>query len=86
MRRTKTFSKKSTASAQSSSTPSPVVPPVGRDPREAAVDPHAEAAREAAGVVLLADVRVVDVADLVLRVEVDEEAAVADGNVSGHRR
>jgi hypothetical protein len=37
-------------------------------------------------VVLLADVRVVDVAEDVIGVEVDQEAIVADGQVARHPR
>ena len=46
--------------------------------------PKRRSERETFGVILLADVREINVADLIFVVEVDEQAAVADGNVS-HR-
>ena len=44
----------------------------------------AEAAGACPGVIFLADVGEEDVADLVLAIEGDQEAAVADGDVTGH--
>src|SRR5262249_49129282 len=46
---------------------------------------NAKAARPRAGMVLLAHVREVNVADLILVVEGDEQFAVPDRNVTGHR-
>jgi hypothetical protein len=46
----------------------------------------AEAAGAGAGVVLLADVRKVDVADLVLVIERHQQPSVPDGNVTRHVR
>jgi hypothetical protein len=54
------------------------LPAVVSDPAELSVDPDAESARSADGVVLLSDVGVVDVAQLIARVERDEEIAVAE--------
>jgi len=51
-------------------------------PRDVGVD--AEAAGAGAGVVLLADVGEVDVAQLILMVESDQKASVADRNVTRH--
>ena len=45
------------------------IPPVVAGPRERSIDPKAEARRIADRVVLLADVGVVDVAELVARIE-----------------
>src|SRR5206468_5915194 len=61
-------------------------PVVAADPAELAVDPDAEPARRADGVVLLSDVRVIDVAELVARVERDEEVAVAERDAAGQIR
>jgi hypothetical protein len=47
-------------------------------PREPAVSPDAEAARLAAGVILEADLGVVDVAELIAAIEGDEEIAVPE--------
>jgi hypothetical protein len=56
-----------------------------RDPGERAFDPEAEAERVALGMVLLADVREVDVTNLVQLVERDQQRAVSDGDVTGHK-
>ena len=53
------------------------LPVVAADPAEPAVGPDTEAARRADGVVLLPDMRVVDVAELIAPVEGDEEIAIA---------
>ena len=45
---------------------------------------HAEAARAGAGVVLLADVRKIDVPKLVLVIERDQQASVPDGDIARH--
>src|SRR5204862_7844139 len=58
-------------------------PAVG-EPGEVAVEPDAEAEGVTCGLILLADVREVDVAELVAIVEVDEQVSVADGDVAGH--
>ena len=54
------------------------LPAIVAGPRELAVGPDAEAARLAASVVLEADLGVIDVAELVSRVECDEEVAVPE--------
>src|SRR5262249_6105954 len=56
------------------------------EPAEGLPDHDPEAERVPAGVVLLADVRVVDVADAVIGIEVHEQLSVADGRVRGHGR
>ena len=53
-------------------------------PGEPAVGPHAEAAGSPAGVVLLAHVREIQVADLIVGIEGDKQVAVADGNIARH--
>ncbi len=58
--------------------------PVRAQPGEPAVHPHPEAGGMADRLVLLADVRVVDVADAVVAVEGDEELAVAERDVPRH--
>ena len=58
---------------------------VAPHPREGAVDEHAEAEGKAAGVVLLAHVRVVEIAQDVIVVEEHEQALVSDGKVARHR-
>ena len=48
------------------------------DPGEVSVNPDAELERVSLGMVLLADVGVVDVPDAVVAVKADEQATVAD--------
>ena len=60
------------------------LPIVGKDPGEFAIGPNAEPKRETLGMVLLPDMREIDVADLIFVVEIDQQIAVADGNVT-HR-
>ena len=59
------------------------LPAVGLDPTEFAVNPHAEAKRRPA-VVLLSDVRKVNVRQAVLGIECDDERTVADQQIAGH--
>ena len=59
------------------------LPAVVLDPTAGAVGPDAEAEARSA-VVLVPDVREVDVGEAVLRVEGDEQRSVADLNVTGH--
>src|SRR5439155_24354571 len=61
------------------------VPSVVAAPGELAVDPYPETRRLANGVVLEADVRIEDVAQLVARVERHEEVAVAEREIARHR-
>ena len=60
------------------------LPIVGKDPGEFAIGPNAEPKRETFSMVLLPDVRKIDIADLIFVVEIDQQIAVADGNVT-HR-
>src|SRR5437660_7719005 len=62
----------------------PLLPRRIADPRELAVAPDAEKRDVAGGLVVLPDMRVVDVADVVFMIEVDHEIAVADGKVARH--
>ena len=59
-------------------------PLVVADPRKLTVHANAEPASAAAGLILGAHPRVVDVAHAVARVEVDEERSVAQGEVARH--
>jgi len=59
----------------------------GKPPRRVqtrVVHEDAEAARPPSGVVFLADVGEIHVADLVVRIERDQKVAVPDGNISRH--
>src|SRR2546427_10792188 len=58
--------------------------PVGPQPGELPVHPHAEPGRMADRLVFLADVGEIDVADSIVAVEGDEELAVAARNVPRH--
>ncbi len=58
------------------------LPVVAADPAELAVDPDAETAGRADRVVLLSNVRVIDVAQLIAGVERDEEVAIAKREVA----
>ena len=60
-------------------------PAVVVDPAQPAVHPDAEVERLRPGVVLLADMRKIEIADPVATVERDEHVAVADGNIARHR-
>ena len=60
-------------------------PAVLEDPAQLAVHPDAEVERPGPGVVLLADMREIEIADAVAAVERDEHVAVADGNIARHR-
>src|SRR3954454_24953042 len=62
----------------------PLLPRRIADPRELAVAPDAEKRDVAGGLVVLTDMRVIDVAEVVLMIEVDHEIAVADGKVARH--
>ena len=62
----------------------PLLPRRIADPGELAVAPDAEKRDVAGGLVVLPDMRVVDVADVVLMIEIDHEVAVADGKVARH--
>src|SRR4029079_1607837 len=61
-----------------------LLPRRAADPGEQAVAPDAEEGDVADGLVVLADVRVVDVADVVVMIEIDHEIAVADGKIARH--
>src|SRR5205823_1709335 len=52
------------------------------EPGKPAIDPNAEPAGSTAGVILLADPRVIDVAQLVIAIEVDQQAPVPDRQVA----
>ena len=52
------------------------------EPGEATIDPDADAARAAAGVILLAHPGVIDVAQVVVVVEIDQQGSIADGKVA----
>jgi hypothetical protein len=54
-------------------------------PRQAAIHPRAEPAARAANMVLLANVRPVQVPERVLPVERDQQASIAERKVTGHR-
>src|SRR5438445_5776001 len=58
--------------------------PVGPQPGELPVHPHAEPGRMADRLVFVADVGGIDVADSIVAVEGDEELAVADRTVPRH--
>ena len=58
--------------------------PAGAHPGEVAIRPDAEPGRVPLGVVFLPDVGKIDVANSVVRIEVQQEIAVADGKVLGH--
>src|SRR4051812_36950415 len=54
-------------------------------PGELAVRPDAETKRVAFGMILFADVRKIDVADSVPLVKRDEQRAITDWNITGHK-
>src|SRR5207247_7782232 len=62
------------------------LPAIVASPCEQPIDPDPETGRLADGVVLQANVRVEDVAELVTRVERDKEVAVSKRQVAGHAR
>ena len=53
-----------------------------KNPRKLAAGPHAKPKRESLAVILLPDMRKINVADLVLIVEINEQSAVSDRNIS----
>ena len=60
------------------------VPPIVPGPRELSIHPEAEPRRFADRMVLLSDVRVIDVTQLVARIKRDEEVAVAEREIARH--
>ena len=61
------------------------IPSIVAGPGERSVDPEPEPRRIAHRVVLLTHVRVIDVAQLVARIEGDEVVAVAEREIARHR-
>src|SRR5690349_14296041 len=54
------------------------------NPGEAAIAPNSHPERVALGLILLADMRKVEVPQAIRRIKGDQHATVADGNVSWH--
>ena len=62
-----------------------LVPGLVVDPRKEAVHPDSELERVTLGVVLLSDVRIVDVSDAVVAIKADEQASVPYRQITWHR-
>lgn len=58
------------------------VPRIGIHPRKLSVGPHAKAKRKTFGMILLPDVREINIADLIFVVEINEQTAISDRDVT----
>lgn len=58
------------------------MPVVRKYPRKISIGPNAKPKGKALGMIFLADVRKINVADLIFVVKIDEQFAVSDGDIS----
>jgi hypothetical protein len=60
------------------------LPPIPVDPSEPSLGPYAETKGMSHGMILLANMRPIQIAKLIVLVKIDQQGAIAHGNVSGH--